>query len=85
MRKKTINDEYYLIGYEKDGKNYYILEPYYQKSGGGTVLFGYRLAMFSKEEAIEKCRKLNIEKSETDEHLYVYKRQARYYDERISL
>ena len=83
--KKTINDEYYLIGYEKDGKNYYIMEPYYQNPKKGSILFGHRLAIFSKEEAIEECKKLNKEKSEKDEYLYVYRRQARYYDERISL
>ena len=85
MRKKEINDEYYLIGYEKDGKNYYLMEPYCLHPDDGHMVFGQRLAVFTRKEAFEQCKKLNREKSEGEEYLYVYKRQVRYYDKQISL
>ena len=85
MQKKEINDEYYLIGYEKDGKNYYLMEPYCLHPDDGHMVFGQRLAVFTREEAFEQCKKLNREKSEDEEYLYVYKRQVRYYDKQISL
>ena len=59
MRKKEINDEYYLIGYEKDGKNYYLMEPYCLHPDDGHMVFGQRLAVFTREEAFEQCKEMD--------------------------
>lgn len=83
QEKPNMNETYYLIGYEEDGKNFYYMGQEHCIIDGIMAVKSQIKMFANKEEADAFCKKLNENKKDDEKYLYVYERLSKYYDKRV--
>lgn len=83
QEKPNMNETYYLIGYEEDGKNFYYMGQEHCIIDGIMAVKSQIKMFANKEEAEAFCKKLNETKKDDEKYLYVYERLSKYYDKRV--